>query len=148
LSRTVAAQELTPEYCEGVWKIAKVASDGTVNANPQPGLVIFSRGYFTIVRVTSAEPCRQAPQVGGPAQLTDAVKIARHDEWLPFGASAGTYEVKGQMLITHNIVAKNVGGMNITEESTVRVIDRDTFSASAGPGQPTAGRETTYVRVR
>ena len=51
---TVTAQnQLTAEALEGVWRVTKVVrADGGVNLNPQPGLTIFHRGYFTIVNET------------------------------------------------------------------------------------------------
>lgn len=60
---------------------------------------------------------------------------------------AGTYEVKGNTLIEHNIVAKMVRGMTLTEEATI-TFGGDTFVASAAPGQPNSDRQTTYTRVR
>lgn len=142
----------TAKSFEGVWRVSKVVTTGAnaaTNSRPQPGLEIFSRGYFSIVRDTSREPRKPSPAAHNPSQLTDAEKIARYDEWAPFGASAGTYEVRGDMIVTHNLVAKQVRGVGITEEATVRFEGADTFVATAKsePGVP-AGRETTYTRVR
>jgi hypothetical protein len=78
----------------------------------------------------------------------DAETIARYDEWAPFAASAGTYEVTGNKLITHNIAAKNVRGMTLTEEATIQEFSGDMFVASAKPGEPNSDRQTTYSRVR
>jgi hypothetical protein len=39
--------------------------------------------------------------------LTDAEKIARYEQWNPFIANAGTYEVKGTTLVRRPRVAKN-----------------------------------------
>ncbi len=143
------AQDLTPQYFEGVWKITKVVTpEGVADTSPQPGLTIFSGGYFSIVRVTSSEAREPAPPPKNPAQLTDAEKIARHDEWAPFGATAGTYELKGDTLVTHNIVAKAARGMTLTEQATIQRIDADTFVAMPKPGEPNAGRQTTFTRVR
>ena len=143
-------QGLTAQYFEGVWKITKVVTPGAVtNTSPQPGLVIFSGGYFSFARVTSSEAREPAPPAANPAQLTDAEKIARHDEWAPFGAAAGTYEIRGDTLLTHNIVAKVARNMTLTEQATIQRIDADTFTATARtPGDPNSGRQTTYTRVR
>jgi hypothetical protein len=82
-----------------------------------------------------------------PEKLTDAEKIARYDEWAPFAASAGTYEVRGNTLVTHNVVAKMVRGMTLTEQATIK-FEGDTFVASPKPGEPNSDRQTTYTRVR
>jgi hypothetical protein len=142
----------TAKSFEGVWRITKVVMTGAnagTDSHPQPGLEIFYRGYFSIVRDASSEPRRPSPAARDPGALTDGEKIARYDEWAPFGASAGTYEVHGDTLITHNIVAKQVRGMTLTEEATIRFEGSDTFVATAKsePGVP-AGRQTTYTRVR
>ena len=144
-----AQQAPTAQSLEGVWKVTKVVSAaGVTDTTPQPGLAIMTRGYFSVTRVTSGAARRQSPTAKDPAKLTDAEKIARHDEWAPFGAVAGTYEVRGNTLITHNIVAKNVRGMTLTEEATILQIDRDMFVATHKPGEPNSGRQTTYTRVQ
>ena len=65
-----------------------------------------------------------------------------------FAASASTYEVSGNTLITHNIGAKNVRGMTLTEEATIQKMDGDMFVAAPKPGEPNSDRQTTYTRVR
>jgi hypothetical protein len=138
---------------EGVWRITKVVIPSGPNAgtdtHPQPGLQIFYRGYFSLVRDNSSAPRSPSPPPGDATKLTDAEKLARYDEWAPFGASAGAYELMGDTLITHNLVAKQVRGMNLTEEATIRFEGRNTFVATAKsePGVP-PGRQTTYTRVR
>jgi hypothetical protein len=94
---TAFAQQagLTAESIEGVWKVTKVVQAGVVNTNPQPGLLIFTRGYYSATRVTASEARRQSPAPKDPAHLTDAEKIAFYDEWAGYAASAGTYEVRG-----------------------------------------------------
>jgi hypothetical protein len=149
---TSAEGHPTAKSLEGVWRITKVVIPGAnpaTDTRPQPGLEIFYRGYFSIVRDTSSEPRKPSPAAHDPGQLTDAEKIARYDEWAPFGASAGTYEVEGDTIITHNLVAKQVRGMSVTEEATIKFEGPDTFVATAKsePGVP-AGRQTTYTRVR
>ena len=149
---TSAGGHPTAKSLEGVWRITKVVMTGAnaaTDSHPQAGLEIFYRGYFSIVRDTSSEPRKPSPAAHDPTQLTDAEKIARYDEWAPFGASAGAYEVEGDTIITHNIVAKQVRGMTLTEEATIKFEGADTFVATAKsePGVP-VGRQTTYTRVR
>jgi hypothetical protein len=143
----------TAKSFEGVWRITKVVRTGAnagTNTHPQPGLEIFYRGYYSLVRDNSSEPRKASPPVDASSSLTDAEKIARFDEWAPFAASAGTYEVRGDTLVTHNIVAKQPVGMTATEEATIKFEGADTFVASAKspPGAPASQRQTTYTRVR
>jgi hypothetical protein len=148
-----AAQEApTAASLEGVWKVTKVVrtgADARVDTHPQPGLQIIYRGYYSIVRDNSSEPRKPSPAAKDPANLTDTEKAARYDEWAPFSASAGTYELKGDTLVTHNVVAKQVRGMTLTEVATIKFTG-DTFVATARspPGAPAGERQTTYTRVR
>ena len=75
-----AQQGLTAESLEGVWKVTKVVQAGAVNTNPQPGLLIFTRGYYSTTRVTAGEARKQSPAPKDPAHLTDAEKIAFYNE--------------------------------------------------------------------
>jgi hypothetical protein len=144
-----AEGRLAAKSFDGVWRITKVVTTASTDSHPQPSLEIFYRGYFSIIRDNSSEPRTPSAAPEDPTRLTDTEKVARYDEWAPFGASAGTYEVKGDTIITHNLVAKQVRGVGITEEATVKFEGADTFVATARsePGVP-AGRETTYTRVR
>ena len=144
----LAQEALTLQWLEGVWKITNVVTEGVANANPQPGLAIFSRGYCSILRVNGDAVRPQSPPANNPANLTDAEKIARYEEWAAFGAVAGTCEVNGNTLLNHNILAKNVAGMTLTEQANIEVIDKDTFVATPKQGEPNSGRRTTYSRIR
>ena len=145
----VFAQEgLTAKSLEGVWRVTKVSQAGVVDTNPQPGLLIFTRGYYSTTRVTAREARKQAPAPKDPARLTDAEKIAYYNEWAGYAASAGTYEVKANTIINHNILAKMVGGMTITEEAVILNFDGNSFVATPKSGNPNSGRQTTYTRVR
>lgn len=137
---------LTEKSFEGVWKVTKVVRTGanaSTNAHPQPSLAIFSRGYYSVIRDMSSEPRKPSPAPKDPAKLTEAEKIARYEEWEPFRASGGTYEVKGNTLITHNVIAKQTKGVTLTEEVTIK-FEGDTFVA----GTPNDNWQTTYTRVR
>ena len=114
-SENSAVQRQTKTQVEGVWKVAEVlvpsknpAEKGTTITNPQPGLIIFTKGYYSLLAVRGSEPRTAFAPAKDPANLTDAEKIARYEQWSPFTANTGTYEVKGSMLQLHPIVAKNV----------------------------------------
>jgi hypothetical protein len=144
----IAHENLTAKSLEGVWKVTKVVKAGVTDTHPQPGLLIFSRGYYSATRVTASEPRKQSPAPKNPEKLTDAEKLARYEEWASYAASAGTYEVKGNTIINHNIVAKMVRGMTLTEEAIILKFDGSSFVAGAKPGNPNSDRQTTYTRLR
>jgi hypothetical protein len=108
-------QSQTKTQVEGVWKLAEVtvppnnpAEKSTTITNPQPGLIIFTKGYYSFLAVRGGQPRAAFAPAKDPKNLTDAEKIARYEQWSPFTANTGTYEVKGSMLQLHPIVAKNV----------------------------------------
>jgi hypothetical protein len=49
-------------------------------------------------------------------------------------ASASTYEIRGDTLVTHNFVAKAARNMSLTEQATIQQVDADTFVATTPPG--------------
>jgi hypothetical protein len=92
----------------GAWKVVErttTGPNGSLNRTPQPGLWIFTDGYFSSVTVTSAQPRPDLP---------DAAK-ATADElravWGPLVAQAGTYDTAGDILTFRYVVNKNPGGM-------------------------------------
>jgi hypothetical protein len=113
-----AVQGQTKTQVEGVWKVAEVllppekpAEKGTTIANPQPGLIILTKGYYSLLAVRGSQPRAAFAPAKNPENLTDAEKIARYEQWNPFTANSGTYEVKGSTLQMHPIVAKSVDVM-------------------------------------
>jgi hypothetical protein len=148
----VAAQNSAPQsqaktQVEGVWKITEVlvppknpAEKATTVTDPQPGLIIFTKGYYSFLAVRGRQPRAAFAPAKDPENLTDAEKIARYEQWGPFTANTGTYEVKGSMLQLHPIVAKNVevmtSGTPITWElkmeppNTLRLIPPSDRSAT------------------
>jgi hypothetical protein len=116
-----AAFAQTKSPIEGVWKIAEVippSSNPTVKptpiTSPQPGLLIFTRGYYSVVVVTGNTP-RAAVEPKDRQNLTDAEKIAFYEQWRAFTANSGTYEIKGSTVIRRASVAKNVSVMSAQE---------------------------------
>jgi len=115
-----AAFAQTKTSVEGVWKIAEVVLPATnpeakgtpiTVTNPQPGLIIFTKGYFGGMAVTGPTPRATVAPAKDPQNLTDAEKIARYEQCRNFIANSGNYEIKGSTLIMHPIVSKEVAGM-------------------------------------
>lgn len=122
-SENSAVQGQTKTQFEGVWRLTEVlvppknpAEKGTTITTPQPGLIILTKGYYSLLVVREERPAF-APAKDS-ANLTDAEKIARYEQWRSFSANSGTYEVKGSMLMLHPIVAKNVEVMTSTTPIT------------------------------
>ncbi len=108
-----AVQSPTKTQVEGVWKIAEAlmpsknaAEKGTTITNPRASLIILTKGYYSFLAVREERPAFAPAK--DTANLTDAEKIARYEQWRSFSANSGTYEVKGSMLQMHPLVAKNV----------------------------------------
>jgi hypothetical protein len=100
-----------------VWKIAELIIPGSLpgangvdirQGNRPPNLLIFTKGYYSeLIEMGTASRPAVAPPTD-PQHLTDAEKIARYEQWRPFTAHSGTYEIAGSILTRHPIVAKNV----------------------------------------
>jgi hypothetical protein len=147
-----AAQDQKKMTVEGVWKVAEVVTPGATPAekattltSPQPGLLIFTKGYYssTLVMGGQARPTVEPPK--DPQNLTDAEKLARYEQWRLFAANAGTYEIKGTTIIRRPTVAKNPNVMDGTTPITAEFkID--------GPNTlwltPTGDRAATDPRVK
>lgn len=103
-----AAVAQTKSPVEGVWKVAEVvAPGGETISNPQPGLMIFTKGYYSQLFLRGTAPRPAVEQAKDPQKLTDAEKIALFEQWRPFTANAGTFEIKGTTLSMKAVVAKS-----------------------------------------
>jgi len=106
---------------EGVWKVVEVtvpsATTGkdTTITTPQPGLLIFTKSYYSIIAIRRGDARIASAPAQDPQHLTDAEKIARFTEWNPLLANSGTYEIKGSTIQRHPIVAKSVDVMSRQE---------------------------------
>lgn len=119
LMLTRAAFTQTKNPFEGAWKIVEYvrpskssAGKDTTITDPQPSQIIFTRSYFSRMFVMEDRPRPTIAPVKDPRNMTDAEKIARYEQWKPFAANAGTYEIKGSTIIFHVIVSKNVNIMS------------------------------------
>ena len=145
---TPAVQDQKKSALEGVWKLAEVQPPaGSANAtpitSPQPGLLIFTKGYYSGMSVRSNQPRPAAAPPKDPGNLTDAEKIARYEQWAPFIANAGTYELKGSTLTMHAMVAKSPDVMNTDIAWEVKSEGANAFWLI-----PPADRAATSARVK
>jgi len=122
--RISAVQNQKKNELEGVWKVTEVvppasnpAEKATPVTNPQPGLLMFTKGYYSGIAITADQTRAAIAPAKDPKNLTDAEKIARYEHWSPVIANTGTYEFSGSTLTMHAMVAKNQERM--TTASTV-----------------------------
>jgi hypothetical protein len=103
----------TKPSIQGVWRAVEIT---ITNPNPppnslpkgthtniQPELLIFTAKHYSLTADTAAEP-RPTTPVKEPGKPTLEELQSR---WGPFAANAGTYEVSGDTLTRHVVVAKN-----------------------------------------
>lgn len=148
------AYSQTASPIEGVWRITEVVTTGAnaaTNAKPQSSLIIFARGHYSWIAVNGTTPRTASPAAKDPAKLTDGEKVARYEEWSPFTANSGTYEVKGSTLTRRITVAKNVGVMNATNPTVQEFKIEGTtlwLTQRSAPGQPASETRTRFSRVQ
>ena len=89
---------------EGVWQLVKVEHNGGPNAgtvnNSQPGLMIFTGKYYSMVVVISDKPRTDVED------LSKATAAELQATLGPFVANSGTYDISGDTLTTRPMVAK------------------------------------------
>jgi|SRR6476620_9033414 len=99
----VSAQSSTKKSIEGVWKVTEIVvagQDASNVSNPQPGLIIFTQKYYSVMWVPGNEP-RSLFKGENP---TNEEKIAAYDSFI---ANAGSYEVVDGILTLHPMVSRS-----------------------------------------
>lgn len=146
LSLTAAAQA---SKIIGVWKLVEVKTTGekpeTITTF-QPNIFIYTKGHYSIVRVSGTEP---RPVADDSSKLT--ADELRKTFVTDFVANAGTYEIKGDRITMRPIVAKSPGYMQpgtfITQVFKIegKFLTMTTEANNTGPVKnPTTSR---YERV-
>jgi hypothetical protein len=138
---------------DGVWKLTNVVITGANpvnNPHPQESLYIFARGHYALVQVTGDKPRTASPNFKEPGKPTDAEKLARYEEYAPFGAQAGTFAVKGGKLTRTPIVAKAVAAVTAGAFDSDLKLTADTLvlTTHAAAGQPARDQTLTLTRVK
>ena len=130
LAASLFAQTPTPSSAplEGAWRIVEITgANGSTNSNPQPNLYLFTKRHYSILSVNSTQPRLKFEPLATPGKPTDAEKIARYQQWNPFSANSGTYEIKEGLLTTRPLVAKNETVMSGPGDTWEFKIDGDTL---------------------
>jgi hypothetical protein len=97
------SQSKTP--LQGVWKVSEATTTGpnaSTNKSPQPGFIIFTGKYYSIVTVNTDKPRPDLPQ-----DINSATAAQLRDIWGPFTGQTGTFEVKGAEVTLRPLAAKN-----------------------------------------
>ena len=145
------AQQGAASPIDGAWKITEIVTtgaNGATNASPQPSLIMFVRGHYSWLHIGSSTPRKQRAAAATPGKLTDAEKIAAFEEWNPFTANSGTYEIKGNTLTRRRLVAKNEFAMGAAPPVIEQYkLEGDTLWITSDP--PNAqGSQTRYKLTR
>ena len=138
----------TTQGLEGAWRVTEVATTGALGrtlGTPQPGLLLFTGGYYSYTFVTSDQPRPIPPR--GLANVEDML-----DVWSPFTANAGTFEVSGNRMTRRPVVAKSPDAMapGAFNEYTFRLSADTLWVTTVGTeGGPARSPSTVrYLRVR
>jgi hypothetical protein len=101
-SGTVAAQSGSRGPLEGAWRVTEIVvtgADASNTPNPQPGLFIFTRTYYSFFWVPGNQP-RALFKAEDP---TTAEKVAAFDSLV---GNTGRYEMSGSTLTARPMVAR------------------------------------------
>ena len=99
------AQNHLGKQIRGIWRVAEITTTGNDAgevADPQPGLIIFGKKYYSMTYVSSD---KERP-IYAAAAPTTAEKLAAFDSII---VNAGTYEISGKTLTVRPTVARNPG---------------------------------------
>jgi hypothetical protein len=100
----------TKSPVEGVWKITEWVEAGKTNTDPQPAILIFTKGYYSVAMLMAPRADSMPSEMG--RKPTDAEKIEYFEQWKWFVGISGSYEVKGSTVVMRPIVAKQTWDMN------------------------------------
>ena len=149
---TVFTQTKAPSV-EGVWQITSVVTTGAGALNTpkaQPSLLIFARSHYSWVSVNGTAPRPKFAAAKDPNKLTDAEKVARFEQWNPFTANSGTYQISGNTITRRPTVAKNDTVMTTDPPQAAQFRiegNKLTLVAKSLPGQPASETTTILTRV-
>ncbi|OGB60370.1 MAG: hypothetical protein A2Y94_08190 [Caldithrix sp. RBG_13_44_9] len=108
---TLLAQDQSPNPIQGVWKIVEIRLEVSgkeyINPEPQPGLMIFTRDYYSMVWMPLDKVQPDNASIWHP---TDAEKIQQFNSIV---VNSGSYTLSDSQLTTLPIVAKTpefIGG--------------------------------------
>lgn len=102
----------------GVWRVTErttTGPNGSTNRSPQPGLISFTGSYYSIMTVSGDKPRPSLTQDTSKVSAAELLAV-----FGPFTANAGSYEIKGQMVTTHPMVAKGPDAMQPSNSAVLK----------------------------
>lgn len=136
----------------GVWEVEEIHTVGpdlnATNSDPQPGIYIFTPGYYSMIWSPGREPRLDSATLWEP---TDQEKIR---DFNTIVVNSGTYEMSDSVLVVHPLTAKTpeyVGGRATYlcrfDGDSVELVLLDTFAHDGTEDQGIARYRTT-LRLR
>jgi hypothetical protein len=140
--------QTTAQDLEGAWRVTEFVTGGPgarTISTPQPGLLLFTDGYYSYTLINGDEP-----RAGLPPGIASAEALLM--VWNPFSANAGTFEISGDTMIRRPIVAKDPNAMapGAYNQYTFRLSADTLWIATIGTETGPARNAPTvrYVRSR
>ena len=144
-----AGDPADPNPLLGAWRVVELqlaGAEATPNANPEPGVLLFTDSFYSRMLVTSEGPRPALPP--DTARTLENVTAV----WGPFTANSGTYVVSGTKVTYRPLVAKNPGVMapdNFFADSFAFAGDTLVLVQESARDEPVEnGVRTKLVRVR
>ena len=136
----------------GAWRVSEVVVTGanaSTNSNPQPGLYIFTDRHYSIVTVNSPAPRKPLSPLKVAGKPSQAELMEHYEQWNPFTANSGTYTVKGNIVTTRPLVAKNHAVMTGNDQIREFKIEANTLTLvqKSAAGQPASETRTRLTRA-
>jgi hypothetical protein len=102
LAPSALAAQQPVDALQGAWQIVEVSSAAGTNSSPEPGLLLFTGGYYSYTLVNRSRPAMP----GGLPTASELLAV-----WNPFSANAGTFELSGDTMTRRPLVAKDPRAM-------------------------------------
>ena len=105
LVAALAQAQSKPSPLVGAWRVVEVTMtgpNGSTISSPQPGLMLFTEKYYSIMRVEGDHPRPELPRDQSKATAADFRAV-----WDPLNAHSGAYEIYGDKITMRRIVTKN-----------------------------------------
>ncbi len=137
----LAQAQLKPTPLTGTWRVVEVTRSGPNGGtlHDVPGLLIFTGNHYSRMYIATEQPRKP---------VTDASKASAEEllaTWGPFIAASGTYEIVGDKVNFHAMVAKNPQVMAAGRVGVYTFkLDGDKLTMTGMQNDPTT---TTYTRV-
>jgi len=134
---------------QGVWSVtAMTPDDGAMIEPSQPGLFIFTDGYYSAVYSLGADP---RPLSAAAFDPTSEEMIAQHETII---VNTGTYETDGSTITFRPVVAKSpefIGGHSKMDfqidEGVLTLTVQSVLSADGEPAPDAPGSSMTLRRL-